>query len=118
MSDNSALLPPVITCVYAGVVLAAFLLLPQAINFTTECLGHDISMAGNGRPTAGPHGDGASPIHRHAFGEDTDHNFASDYLESCFFLARNLEQLTGALSSSLCRNATARWHHCKQIFLC
>jgi hypothetical protein len=35
-----------------------------------------------------------------------------------FFLARNLEQLTGALSSSLCRNATARWHHCKQIFLC
>jgi hypothetical protein len=81
MSDNSALLPPVITRVYAGVVLAAFLLLPQAINFTTECLGHDISMAGNGRPTAGPHEDGASPIHRHAFGEDANQNFAFGYLE-------------------------------------
>jgi hypothetical protein len=81
MSDNLALLPPVITRVYAGVVLAAFLLLTQAINFPTECLGHDISIAENGRHTAGPHEGGASPIHRHAFGEDANQNFAFGYLE-------------------------------------
>ena len=81
MSNNLALLPPVITRVYAGVVLAAFLLLTQAINFPTECLGHDISIAENGRHTAGPHEGGASPIHRHAFGEDANQNFAFGYLE-------------------------------------
>jgi hypothetical protein len=81
MSNNLALLPPVITRVYAGVVLAAFLLLTQAINFPTACLGHDISIAENGRHTAGPHEGGASPIHRHAFGEDANQNFAFGYLE-------------------------------------
>jgi hypothetical protein len=81
MSDNLALLPPVITRVYAGVVLAAFLLLTQAINFPTECLGHDISIAENGRHTAGPHEGGASPIHRHAFGEDANQDFAFGYLK-------------------------------------
>jgi hypothetical protein len=55
--------------------------LTQAINFPTECLGHDISIAENGRHTAGPHEGGASPIHRHAFGEDANQNFAFGYLE-------------------------------------
>jgi hypothetical protein len=81
MSDSLALLPPVITRVYAGVVLAAFLLPMQAINFPTKCLAHDISIAENGRHTAGPHESGASPIHRNAFGEDPSHNFAFGYLE-------------------------------------
>jgi hypothetical protein len=85
MSDNLALLPRSIARVYAGMVLMAFMLPAQAINFPTECLAHDISTVGNGQATAGPHEGTTSPIHRHAFGEDTDHNFASDYLESCLF---------------------------------
>jgi Domain of unknown function (DUF6647) len=79
MSDNLAALPRAIARVDAGVVLAAFLLLAQAINFPTECLGHDI--AGNGQPTAGLHEGGTSPAHRHPFGEDASHNFAFGYLE-------------------------------------
>ena len=65
MSDNSAVLPRVIARVDAGVVLAALLLLAQAINFPTQCLGYDIAL--NGQPTGGPH---ESPVHRHPFGED------------------------------------------------
>jgi hypothetical protein len=81
MSDNLAVLSRVIARLNAGVVLAAFLLLMQAINFPTKCLAHDISIAENGRHTAGPHESGASPIHRNAFGEDPSHNFAFGYLE-------------------------------------
>src|SRR5262249_31366472 len=79
MSDNSAALPRVIARVDAGVVLAALLLLAQAINFPTQCLGHDIAL--NGQPTGGPHEGGASPVHRHPFGEDASDNFAFGYLE-------------------------------------
>ena len=70
MSDNLAVLSRVIARLNAGVVLAAFLLLAHGINFSTECWGNDISVAGNGRPTGGSHEDGASPIDRHVFGED------------------------------------------------
>ena len=81
MSDNLAVLPRVIVRVDAGVVLAAFLLLAHGINFSTQCWGHDISIAGNSLPKGGPHEDEASPIHRHVFGEDATHNFAFGYLE-------------------------------------
>jgi len=75
MSNNLAMLSRVMARVDAGVVLVACLLLAQAPNFSTECLGHDISIAENG-----PHEGGASPS-RHASGEDANHNFAFGYLE-------------------------------------
>jgi hypothetical protein len=81
MGDNLALVPRVTARVYAGAVLATLLLPAQAINFPTECLGHDISIVQNGRPTAGPHEGGASPVRRHTLGEDASHNFAFGYLE-------------------------------------
>jgi hypothetical protein len=81
ISDNLALLPRSITRVYAGMVLMAFMLPAQATNFPTECLGHDISIIGNGRATARPHEGRASPIHRHAFGEHANRIFVFGYLE-------------------------------------
>jgi hypothetical protein len=81
MSDHLAVLSRVIARLNAGVALAAFLLLAHGINFSTECRGNDISVAGNGRPTGGSHEDGASQIDRHVFGEDASHSFAFGYLE-------------------------------------
>ena len=65
MSDNLAALFRVIACVNAGVVLAAFLLLAEAINLPTQCLGHDIAL--NSQPAGGPHDGGISPVHQHPF---------------------------------------------------
>ena len=79
MSDNVTVLPRVIAHVGAGVVLAAFLLLAEGMNFPTQCLGHDIAL--NGQPTGGPHDGGTSPVHQHPFGEDASHNFAFGHLE-------------------------------------
>ena len=79
MSDNLTVLPRVIAHVGAGVVLAAFLLLAEAMNFPTQCLGHDIALIG--QPTGGPHDGGTSPVHQHPFGEDASHNFAFGFLE-------------------------------------
>jgi hypothetical protein len=75
MSNNLAALSRVMARVDAGVVLVACLLLAQAPYFSTECLGHDLSIIGNG-----PHEGGASPS-RHASGEDASHNFAFGYRE-------------------------------------
>jgi hypothetical protein len=80
MSDHLAVLSRVIARLNAGVVLAAFLLLAHGINFSTECWGNDISVAGNGRVTGGSHEDGAS-LDRYVFGEDASHSFAFGYLE-------------------------------------
>jgi hypothetical protein len=80
MSDNLALRPRSITRVYAGMVLMAFMLPAQGINLPTKCSAHDISIVGNGR-AIGPHEGTASPIRRHAFGEDANHSVAFDYLE-------------------------------------
>ena len=52
MSDNLTVLPRVIAHFGAGVVLAAFLLLAEAMNFPTQCLGHDIAL--NSQPTGRP----------------------------------------------------------------
>jgi hypothetical protein len=79
MSDNLTVLPRVIAHVGAGVVLASFLLLAEAMNFPTQCLGQDIAV--NGQPTGGPHDGGTSPGHQHPFGEDASHNFAFGHLE-------------------------------------
>jgi hypothetical protein len=79
MSDNLTVLPRVIAHVGAGVVLAAFLLLAEAMNFPTQCLGQDIAL--DGQPTGGPHDGGTSPVHQHPFGEDASRNFAFGFLE-------------------------------------
>ena len=47
MGNDLAVRPRMIARVNAGVALAVFLLLAQAMNFPTLCLGHDISMAGS-----------------------------------------------------------------------
>jgi Domain of unknown function (DUF6647) len=79
MSDNLTVLPRVIAHVGAGVVLAGFLLLVEAMNFPTECLGQDIAL--DCQPTGGPHDGGTSPVHQHPFGEDASRNFAFGFLE-------------------------------------
>ena len=79
MSDNLTVLPRVIAHVGAGAVLAAFLLLAEAMNFPTQCLGHDIALIG--QPTGGPHDGGTSPVHQHPVGEDASHIFAFGQLE-------------------------------------
>ena len=53
MSNDLAVLPRVIARVNAGALLAVFLLLAEAVNFPTQCLGQDILIAGNGRITGG-----------------------------------------------------------------
>jgi hypothetical protein len=47
MGNDLAVRPRMIARVNAGVALAVFLLLAEAMNFPTLCLGHDISMAGS-----------------------------------------------------------------------
>jgi hypothetical protein len=79
MSDNLAALFRVSACVNAGVVLAAFLLLAEAMSLPTQCLGHDIAL--NSQPTGGPHDGETSPVHQHPFGGDASHNFVFGFLE-------------------------------------
>jgi hypothetical protein len=79
MSDNLAALFRVSACVNAGVVLAAFLLLAEAMNLPTQCLGHDMAL--NSQPTGGPHDGETSPVHQHPFGGDASHNFVFGFLE-------------------------------------
>jgi len=47
MGNDLAVRPCMIARVNAGVALAVFLLLAEAMNFPTQCSGHDISMAGS-----------------------------------------------------------------------
>jgi uncharacterized protein DUF6647 len=61
MGNDLAVRTRIVARVNAGVVLAVFLLLAEAMNFPTQCSAHDISIAGDGRPTS--------------------HNFAFGYLE-------------------------------------
>jgi hypothetical protein len=79
MGNDLAVRPRMIARVNAGAVLAAFLLLAEAMNFPTQCLSQDIAL--NGQPTGGPHDGGTSPVHQHPFGEDASHNFAFGFLE-------------------------------------
>jgi Domain of unknown function (DUF6647) len=81
MGNDMAVRPRMIACVNVGAVLAALLLLAEAMSLPTQCSGHDISIAGNGRPTGGAHEGGGSSIHRHAFGEHDSLNLAFGYLE-------------------------------------
>jgi hypothetical protein len=46
MGNDLAVRPRMVARVNAGVALAVFLLLAEAMNFPTQCFGHDISMAG------------------------------------------------------------------------
>jgi hypothetical protein len=71
MGNDLAVRPRMIARVNAGAVLAAFLLLAEAMNFPTQCLSQDIAL--NGQPTGGPHDGGTSPVHQHPFGEDASH---------------------------------------------
>jgi hypothetical protein len=79
MGNDLAVRPRMIARVNAGAVLAAFLLLAEAMNFPTQCLSQDIAL--NGQPTGGPHDGGTSPVHQHPFGEDASHIFAFGFLE-------------------------------------
>jgi hypothetical protein len=56
--------------------MAAFLFLTQAGGFSTDCLGHDISISRDGLPTGGEPDGRAAPV-RHGSGEvvDASHNF-------------------------------------------
>src|SRR5262245_19307832 len=81
MGNDMAVRPHMIARVNAGAVLAAFLLLAEAMSLPTQCSGHDISIAGNGRPTGGAHEGRASPTHRRVFGDDASHRFAFGFLE-------------------------------------
>jgi Domain of unknown function (DUF6647) len=47
MGNDLAVRPRMIARVNAGLMLAVFLLLAEAMNFPTQCSGHDISMAGS-----------------------------------------------------------------------
>jgi hypothetical protein len=80
MSDDLVmLLRSTISRIAAGTVPAvvAFLFLTQTPGFSTDCLGHEVSIGGDGFPTGRPREGEIPSFHRHASPEvvDASHSF-------------------------------------------